>query len=80
MRKDIKKFVKECYVCQVNKHETIHPTGLLQPLHIPTRLWFDISMDFIEALPLSQGSTVDNFTKYEHFIPVSHPYSASEVA
>jgi hypothetical protein len=29
MQKDIKKLVKECEVCQVNKHETIHPAGLL---------------------------------------------------
>lgn len=42
-------------------------------------------MDFIEALPNSQGYTVlyivvDRLTKYAHFIPLSHPYTAASVA
>jgi hypothetical protein len=85
MCKDIKKFVRKCSVCQENKHETTHPAGLLQPLPIPTQAWSDISMDFIEGLPSSQGFTVifvvvDRFTKYGHFLPLSHPYTASKVA
>jgi hypothetical protein len=85
MHKDIKKFVRECSVCQENKHETTHPAGLLQPLPIPTRAWSDISMDFIKGLPSSQGFmvifvVVDRFTKYGHFLPLSHPYTASKVA
>jgi hypothetical protein len=42
-------------------------------------------MDFIEGLPSSQGKTtilvvVDRLTKYAHFCPVSHPYTASTIA
>jgi len=42
-------------------------------------------MDFIEALPRVNGKTiiltvVDRFSKYAHFIPLGHPYTAASVA
>lgn len=42
-------------------------------------------MDFIDQLPNSQGKSmiwviVDRFTKYSHFIALSHPISASTLA
>jgi len=57
----------------------------MQPLDIPSAMWADVAMDFIEALPWVNGKTViftvvDKFSKYAHFIPLSHPYTAASVA
>jgi transposase InsO family protein len=42
-------------------------------------------MDFIDSFPKYEGYSVilvavDRFTKYAHFIPLKHPYSAQSVA
>ena len=59
--------------------------GLLQPLPIPAQAWISISMDFIEGLPKSKEEdsllvVVDWFTKFAHYIGLTHPYIAQEVA
>lgn len=83
MKRDVDSFVKQCLVCQQAKHELSHSAGLLQPLPIPKCA--RISMDFIEGLPASEGYNsilvvVDRLTKYSHFIPLKHPYTAQAVA
>ena len=84
-RRVVGEFVRCCTTCQRNKTETLHPAGLLQLLPVPSRIWADISLDFIEALPKVHGKSVvltvvDRFSKYAHFIPLGHPYTASSVA
>ena len=85
MTRCVREFVKGCSTCQRNKSEHLHPAGLLQPLPIPHNVWSDIAMDFVEGLPKVAGKSViltivDRFSKYAHFIPLSHPYSANSVA
>lgn len=81
----IKTWCSECSVCQQAKPERVKYPGLLQPIHVPDGAWKTISMDFIEGLPHSGHSNcilviVDTFSKYGHFIPMTHPFTALSVA
>ena len=69
MKQDVKAFVKQCSICQQSKHTNTHPMGLLQPLLIPEGVRRDLSMDFIEGLPKSDGFSailvvIDRLTKH----------------
>ncbi|PKA46982.1 putative mitochondrial protein [Apostasia shenzhenica] len=85
MGKATKIFIQECNVCQQNKYETSSKSGPLQPLPIPEKVWTNVSMDFIEGLPKSNGKdtifvVVDRLSKYAHFMALAHPFSATTVA
>lgn len=85
MNKEIQQYVRACDICQRCKPDLAASPGLLQPLPIPERIWDDISLDFIEGLPSSAGKqvilvVVDRLSKYAHFMPLSHPYTALDVA
>ena len=81
----MKKFLQHCEICQRFKHDSMQPAGLLQPLPIPDSVWSDISMDFVERLPVSQGISVvmvvvDRLSKYAHFTALKHPFTALSIA
>jgi hypothetical protein len=81
----VREYIKGCLVCQCNKTDHLHPAGLLQPLQVPSSVWTDIAMDFVEGFPKVGGKSViltvvDWFSKFTHFIPVDHPYSTVSVA
>lgn len=85
MKSDVKKnYVAACDICQWNKHDAKSLAGLLQPLPIPTQVWEDISLDFIDGLLVSARKNsilvvVDRLTKYAHFFVLSHPYLAKKI-
>jgi len=85
LKKDITEFVATCMTCQRCKHKQVAYLGLLQPLAIPDHAWEEISMDFVEGLPKSEGRNailvvVDKLTKFAHFISLTHPFTAQEIA
>jgi hypothetical protein len=85
IRRLVQEYIRGCATCQRNKSEHLHPAGLLQPLPVPSQVWADISLDFVEGFPKVHGKSVvltvvDRFSKYAHFIALGHPYSATLVA
>lgn len=85
MKREVADYVKQCLVCQQEKHEHRRPAGMLAPLPVPTAPWQDLTMDFVEGLPKSEGYdaimvVVDRLTKFAHFVPLCHPFNAAQVA
>lgn len=85
MKSDISKFVSACAVCKQAKPEHIKTPGLLEPLAVPPHPWHTVTLDFIDGLPASKGYTcimvvVDKLTRYAHFVPLTHPFTALQVA
>jgi hypothetical protein len=61
------------------------PDGSSSALDVPSIVWDNVAMDFMEGFPHINDKSViltvvDRFSKYEHFIPFRHPYMATTVA
>ncbi|KAL8138896.1 LOW QUALITY PROTEIN: hypothetical protein V2J09_004897 [Rumex salicifolius] len=85
MNVEIQNYVRNCTVCQTNKYDQAAKPGLIQPLPVPEGVWQSISLDFIEGLPPSFHKhcilvVVDRLSKYAHFLALSHPYTALDIA
>lgn len=85
MKTQVRKFVDECSICKQAKPERVRYPGLLEPLPVPEHVWHTVTMDFVEGLPKSAGFNcilvvVDKLSRYAHFIPLAHPFTALNVA
>lgn len=57
MKTDVRRYVAACDTCQRNKSEACSSAGQLQPLPIPSLVWEEVSLDFVDDLPPSSGKT-----------------------
>src|SRR5215468_4063503 len=86
MKRDITEYVTKCLTCQQVKVEHQLPSGLLQPIVIPTWKWERITMDFVTGLPMTKEKhdavwvIVDRLTKSAHFLPVRMDFSLDKLA
>jgi hypothetical protein len=85
MKSEVQQYVQTCEVCLQAKPDRAPYPDKLQPLLVPEEAWHTVSMDFIEGLPKSGSANcilviVDKFTRYGHFIALSHPYTVTSVA
>ena len=86
LNRDVRKYVQQCFQCQVIKAERVKSPGLLHPLPIPKSNWQSISMDFILGLPKTQRQkdtilvVVDRLSKMAHFIATRETMEAPQVA
>ena len=86
MKRDIAEFVSKCLTCQQVKIEHQRPSGLLQPLEMPTWKWENICMDFVIGLPKTLKKNdaiwviVDRLTKSAHFLAIRGSTSLESLA
>src|SRR5437588_2100603 len=85
MEETINEYVRTCDACQPNKSRRYAKYGLLQSHKNPYAPWKSISVDFIVALPESEGKTqimvvVDRFTKMAHFVSLLETATGTDVA
>jgi len=85
MKSLVQQFVHACQICQQAKTDRARYPGMLQPLPIPDSAWQIVSLDFVEGLPRSGQYNsilvvVDKYSKFAHFVPLRHPFTALSVA
>lgn len=73
LRKQVARFMEHCRIYQVAKGVSQN-MGLYEPFPVPSKLWTDVSMDFVVGLPNTQRGynsvfvVVDKFFKMAYFI------------
>ena len=83
---DIRQFVQNCPVCQMEKCDHTVAKGKLQSTQIPETKWSEISIDFVTELPFSANRrdtilvTVDKATRMVHLAPCRKQITATGTA
>ena len=50
MTADVREFVLDCPVCQIEKGSHLKLGGQLQPLELPVRKWDHVVLDFVVGM------------------------------
>lgn len=74
MRQHIELYLRNCHSCQQAKAVQHSPLGNLKPLPAPQQPWQEVSIDFVNGLPVSEGFNiimviVDRLTKMRDLVP-----------
>ena len=83
---DVRQFVENCPVCQMEKSDHTLAKGKLQSTQIPENKWSEISIDFVTDLPLTANNrdtilvTVDKATRMVHLAPCRKNITATGTA
>ena len=77
MSNNIQRYIRNCDTCGRTKPWRDGLQGLLKPLPVPEQIWKEISIDFIDGLPNSQGKTslmvvTDRLSKDVVFVPLAN--------
>jgi transposase InsO family protein len=86
MARDVERYVQRCVDCQRNKPQSGRTPGRLQPLPVPAAPWDSVSLDFVVALPKTEGGydsvlvLVDRLTKMVHLVPTTTSCTAENTA
>ena len=84
MSGNVREFVENCPVCQMEKSDHTLSKGKLQSTHIPETKWSGISIDFITDLSMSSRNRdsvlviVDKATRMAHLAPCSKSINATD--
>jgi len=84
-RRYVHRYVDHCDTCHRIKPIRHAPFGLLKLLELPYRPWDAISIDFITALPTSNGKDalwviIDRLTKMGHFVACQGTMNPEDLA
>ena len=83
---DIRSFVENCPVCQMEKSDHTLSKGKLQSTQIPETKWSEISIDFVTNLSKSSRNrdsilvVVDKAPRMIHLVPCSKGINATNTA
>ena len=74
LKKMVQRYIQNCHSCRRAKALRDRYNDLLKPLPIPSRLWTDVTLDFLTGLPISNDynailMVVDCLTKERYYIP-----------